>query len=51
MTVIEQAMILEKRAERERILYSFAKTLVSSQKDLPTEYSQVVNDNFWELID
>jgi len=28
----------------------FEKQLLSSQEDLPPEYSKTVDDNFWEIV-
>ena len=29
---------------------AFLAKLASEQKDLPAEFAQVINDNFWELL-
>ena len=29
---------------------AFLEKLASEQKDLPAEFAQVINDNFWELL-
>ena len=36
--------------EKLKALHTFAEKLLSSQRDLPEAYQQVVSKNFWELV-
>jgi len=36
--------------EANQILEDFAKYMISGMRPLEAEYSQIVNDHFWELL-
>lgn len=42
---------MEDTKEKEKILRDFANKLVESQIDIPPEFQEVVNENFWDLLD
>ena len=35
---------------KEEILEEFAKKLIKDSVDIPPDFAQVINDNFWELL-
>ena len=37
--------------EEENILYKFVNDLATNQKDMPVEFSELVNEQFWDLVD
>lgn len=39
------------QAEESRILYDFISDIVNNSKPMPAEFAQLVNDNFWDLVD
>lgn len=38
-------------AEEEKILKDFVADLVDKQKPCPPEFLELVNENFWDLVD
>ena len=42
---------LEPPVEENKILRDFAKKLTNSKIDIPSEFKQIVDDHFWDLID
>ena len=38
-------------AEESRILVEFVSDIVDNSKPMPAEFAQLVNENFWDLVD
>ncbi len=39
------------QAEESKILYDFISDIINNSKPMPAEFAQLVNDNFWDLVD
>jgi len=37
--------------EEEEALREFTKDIVYNQKPIPSEFQQIINEHFWELVD
>lgn len=37
--------------EEEEVLRKFTKDMVENQKQIPSEFQQIINEHFWELVD
>ena len=37
--------------EEQKIIEEFNKNLFENQRDCPSEFIDILNDNFWDLID
>lgn len=37
--------------EEEEALREFTKDMVENQKQIPSEFQQIINEHFWELVD
>ncbi len=37
--------------EEEEALRDFTKDIVENQKPMPSEFQQIINEHFWDLVD
>lgn len=37
--------------EEEETLRDFTKDIVENQKPMPSEFQQIINEHFWDLVD